>query len=391
MPRSDRSDNPDTRRPIRVLHLIHTLERGGTEQLLASWLTCPEAAEFSYAVCCLFGGGPHEHAIRQAGVPVDIAGMRLPYDLAGLYRAARIIARFQPDIVHTHLRCSDLVGPLLARLAGCRRVLTTIHNPAVHYFKPGQAIGRFEAWTYTLGSKLFPRYYAAISQAVAQDIARYMGNKASIWVVHNAIDWRGVQAAVRRSRLQVRSQLGLSERTPLFLCVARLEYQKGHNDLLKAFAEVRRRCPEAVLLLAGEGTARDQLQRQAADLGLDHSVSFLGRRADVPELLNACDIVVSAAVYEGFGICLAEAMALGAPVIATRVGGIPELVEDGVTGLLIEPGDYRALAQQILDLYDDLPLRRRLAQAGRRRVIEQFDVSRMLERYHDIYRRMLRY
>jgi len=373
----------------RVLHLIHTLDRGGAEQLLASWFNWVQDSDFQYEVCCLFSGGVHEDSIRKANVPVHIAGLKSPYDLIGLGRAARIIARRRPDIVHTHLRYSDLVGPPLSLLTGCRRVLTTIHNTAPHYFEPGIALSRFEAATYKSISKLFPRYYTAISQAVAEDIKLHLGNNSPIWVVYNAVDCERLRATVDRDRSRVRQELSLAEDTPVYICVGRLEYQKGQHKLLEAFDLVLRRQPQAVLLLVGEGSARPALEQQTAQLSRKENVRFLGKRSDVPALLNAADVFVSAAIYEGFGIALAEAMALGVPVISPRVGGIPEFIENNVTGVLTQPGDWEALAQQMLELHNDEPRRRRLAKAACRYIETNFHISRMVEAYEEIYRHIL--
>ena len=380
---------PDVEGRIRVLHLIHTLERGGAEQILVSWFKSGGSEQFAYEVCCLFRGGPHEATITKAGIPVHIAGMRNPLDLAGLRRAARIIKQAQPDIIHTQLRYADLVGPLLARWTGCRHVLSTIQNTADHYFEPGLAIGRAEALLYKWGSKLFPRNYVACSEAVAKDIERHMGNKVPVWVVSNAVDCDRLIAEIKHDPQQVRSRLGLPDDALVYISVGRLEYQKGHSDLLQAFTRVKAHSPRAVLLLAGEGSLRSQLEAQADELGLEESVIFLGERSDVPELVNASDVVVCSSLYEGLPVAIAEAMALGAPVLATRVGGVPQLIEAEVRGIVVEPGQVDALAAQMQRLYDDEPLRKRLGEAAKKFIREHFDISLMIQGYEDVYRQML--
>ena len=375
---------------IRVLHLLHTLERGGAEQLLASWFTRGGSEQFTYEVCCLFRGGPHEATITAADVPVHVAGMSNPVDPRGLSRAMQVVRRFRPHVIHTHLRCADLWGPLLARSAGGARLLTTIHNSADHYFEPGEAIGRAEASIYTWASKLSPRPYAAISHAVAEDIARHLGKRRSVTVVHNAIDCRGLEDALIRDRRQMRTELDIAQEATVFLCAARLEFQKGHANLLRAFAEVQKSYPQALLLLAGEGSQRETLEALRDELKLGDTVRFLGERSDVPELLGAADIAVSASIYEGFGISLIEAMALGVPVIATRVGGVPEFIRDRQTGILTTPDNCAELAQDMLQLCRDAALRTTLAENGRKYVREHFDIARMIDQYEEIYRQLVR-
>lgn len=389
MESSARRQGRDVEGPIRVLHLIHTLERGGAEQILVSWFKSGGSEQFQYDVCCLFRGGPHVPTVTEAGVPVHVAGMKNPLDLMGLRRAARIIKQVRPDIIHTQLRYADLVGPLLARMTGCKHVLTTIQNTAGHYFEAGAAIGRFEAVAYKWGSKLLRRNYVGCSEMVAKDIVRHMGNKMPVWVVPNAVDCDGLISEIRHDRAEMRVQLGLSEQAPVAICVGRLEYQKGHTYLLDAFAKVRANRPDAVLLLAGEGSIREALEARSSELGLAENVIFLGERSDVPELVNASDVVVSSSLYEGLPVALAEAMALGAPVLATRVGGVPQLLEDEATGILIEPKDSDSLAVGLERLYQDEQLRRSLGAAAQEYIRKHFDISLMIQGYEDVYRRIL--
>lgn len=379
----------NSRKPVRVLHLVHTLDRGGAEQLLVSWFNWARESEFQYEVCCLFSGGAHEDSIRKANVPVHIAGLKSPYDLIGLGRAARIIARSRPDIVHTHLRYSDLAGPLLSRLAGCRRVLTTIHSTAPRYFEPSADISRFEALIYKSLSRVFPRYYVAVSQAVAEDVEAHLGNRTPIWVVHSAVDCQRLRAAADRDRSVVRRELGVSQQAPVYICVGHLEYQKGQDVLIEAFSLVQQHQPDAVLLLVGEGSARPQFQQQAAQLPKKENIKFLGKRSDVPGLLTAADILVSASRYEGLPVAPIEAMALGVPVIAPRIREMSDLIQHNINGVVTEPGDCRALAEEMLQLYKDKPRRHRLAEAARKHIEANFNISQMVEAYEDIYRRIL--
>ena len=172
--------------------------------------------------------------------------------------------------------------------------------------------------------------------------------------------------------------------------LGRLHPQKGFSDLLTAFAQVRQRIPSVRLFVAGDGELRDDLEAQARSLGMAAVVTFAGVRADVSEVLAALDVFVLPSLWEGMPNAVLEAMASGLPVVATAVGGTPEVVVDGVTGLLVPPQDPGALAQAIGHLLRDPDLRRRMGRAGRRRVEEHFDVRETVRQVESLYETLLR-
>mgnify|MGYP000274199176 CR=1 FL=1 len=183
-------------------------------------------------------------------------------------------------------------------------------------------------------------------------------------------------------------ELGLDERHLLALCPAALVAHKGHRHLLDAWRAVEERGPEAILLLAGIGGLEGDLRAQVQRLGL-RRVVFAGWRDDIADLHAAADLVVLASVEEGLGSALMDAAAAGLPVVATRAGGIPEVVRDGVTGLLAPPGDAPALAAHLLGLLNDAVRRNRLGAAARERAAQHFGYERMVDEHLDLWREVL--
>jgi glycosyltransferase involved in cell wall biosynthesis len=165
----------------------------------------------------------------------------------------------------------------------------------------------------------------------------------------------------------------------------RLAAEKGISVLLESMKEVLAKVPRAWLVIAGDGPERAALECRAHDLRIDHRVDFLGMRADLPRIMAALDVFVLPSLYEGFGLVVLEAMAVGVPVIATCVGGVPEVVEDGVTGVLVPPGDPSKLAEAILRLERDGELAKMLVEHASTRLRSEFDMARMLDAIERLY------
>jgi len=207
-------------------------------------------------------------------------------------------------------------------------------------------------------------------------------------LIRNGIDVARYSAAAA-SRDAWRADNGFSSEDLLFLCVARFYLQKNHKTLLEAFASGPARIPNAKLVLAGDGGLRDEIGRQVRDLGIAGKVHFLGRRADIPEVLAACDVFALASLWEGNPLSVMEAMAAGLPVVVTAVGGVPELVASETQGILVPPGDPQALSTALLRLATDPAMRRAMGLAAAKRAQSEFDDRNMVEAYESLYDELL--
>jgi glycosyltransferase involved in cell wall biosynthesis len=229
----------------------------------------------------------------------------------------------------------------------------------------------------------------AVSDAVRASYAALAGFPAERTVViHPGIDMRAA-ASAPGDRDRLRRELGVSATAPVLLNVGRLHPVKGQRGLVPAMRAIRRRHPDAVLLVAGDGELREVLTRDIATAGLDGAVRLLGTRSDVDALLAASDVLVLASESEAAPLPLFEAMRAGRPIVATDVGGVREIVEDGVNGYVVPRGDPEALAAGVLRVLGDPGGARRLGDAGRRLGAERFDIRESVRRIEAIYRALL--
>jgi glycosyltransferase involved in cell wall biosynthesis len=360
---------------IDALILIKGLGRGGAEQLVLSAIRHGDRSRFRYRVAYLL---PWKDALVG-----EIEGMGVPtYCLdgargVGWIRRLRSLVRSQGiDVVHAH----SPVAAAGARLAVGRmaRFLYTEHN----------VWERYHAATYWANVLTFPRNdrVVAVSDEVRRSIRYPRGigflRMPPVETVHH-----GAEPAVLErppSGDRVRAELGIPEDAPLVGTVANLKAHKGLDQLLEAAVEVRRRVPSARFVVVGQGPMETPLRAQAAATGLDGVVTFAGFRTDALRIAAAMDVFVLSSHHEGLSIALVEAMALGRPVVVTRVGGLPEVVDDGQEGLLVPPGDPAALAAGIAALLGDGDLRRRMGEAARRRA-RGLDVRHAVRRTEELY------
>jgi glycosyltransferase involved in cell wall biosynthesis len=210
-----------------------------------------------------------------------------------------------------------------------------------------------------------------------------------IKVIYNGIDPDAFPPSDAASRAQARELIGVGENTPLVMQVARFHPVKDHETSVRAFARVVEAMPEAQLCLVGDGQERAATEALAAELGIHDHVLFLGTRSDVDKLIPAADVFVLSSLSEGVSVTLLEAMATGLPIAATGVGGNPEVVEHGMTGLLSPRGDDRALAANLVTLLQDPAQRQAFGRAGRARLLDMFTQERMHREYADLYGQLL--
>lgn len=296
-----------------------------------------------------------------------------PWGLLKLSRAfAGAIAEHRIEIVHANSPTTALAARM-ARGSQGPAVLTTAHGIWKDWTKPAVAA------LFSLGSDRV----MGCSQALTSDLIRHGLSPRKALTVHNGIPFRE-EAVNPQERLQTRRELGIAPEDPVILVTARLAEQKGLTYLLDAMPAVWRGYPEARLLIAGEGPLAEMLAERAGRLG--DRIRLLGPRSDVPRLLAAADIYCLPSIDEGLPLALAEAMAEGLPAVATRVGGIPELIRDGVTGFLVPARDPERLAERLLLLLSNPGLRQRLGRAGRASVRAEFTLERMIGRFEEVYR-----
>lgn len=311
--------------------------------------------------------------LRNAGIEVDVLPPTpaLHRDLAGL-RA--VLAARQADLLHAHGYRADILGALLP---ASRQVATVA---TLHGFSPTDWKGRW----YTRFDRLALRRFdavIAVSAPIRDTLVRSGVSQTRVHVLHNGVDVPGAP----EPRVALRAALQCDDAAFVIGTVGRLSLEKGHRILLTALAEARRDYPQTVLVLAGDGPERDELERLAHTLGLTASVRFLGQRRDLERVYPAFDLFVLSSLTEGSPTALLEASAYGVPTLASRVGAIPDMLKEGSEIDLVPPGDAAALAAALRRLAGDATARRRLGQAARTRYDTEYRLSPWLDRVQDIY------
>lgn len=342
----------------RVLHVICDLSAGGAERMVVE-LVRRRSPDFEVEVATIQGGGPLEVELRAAGVPVWLGRRRGARGLLSTF-GPLVAAAARADIVHTHLYAGDVWGRAAAVVAGIGHGRRAVLLSTEHNFNPD------EGWRVWVKRATAPatRVVVAVSEAVAVNAVGHerVARPSQIRVIPNGVD------VARFVRVPARSP---SAQPLRLLAVGRCVPQKGFDLLIDALP------PGVTLRIAGDGPFRREHPQ----------VEWVGRVADVAPLYAAADIVVVPSRWEGFGLVAAEAMAARCVVVASAVGGLPEVVGDA--GVLVPPGDVGALRAALSALVADRPRCAQLAAAGRLRAVSRFDIVRCVRAYEDLYRELL--
>jgi glycosyltransferase involved in cell wall biosynthesis len=318
--------------------------------------------------------------LQAAGVPVIRLGLTQKYNPVPIFQLERFWRAEPPDLIHTHLYHAGLIGRTVARIRGLGPVV-------VHQHGAEKARSGLRSWL-DRSTTNWVQCYIASCRAVAETLEKRENVAAArIAVIYNGLD---------RSTIQQPSQQALKpdgwpvpDGTRSIVCVGRLSPEKGQKWLVQALSQLDQQEQPVHLVLIGDGDSRGDLQEQVLQLGLTEQVHLLGARKDVPDWLPHFDLFVLPSAWEGVSLALLEAMAAGLPVIATESGGTPEVVEAGVTGLLVPPGNPTKLAEAIQILLSDGDLRKKMGSAGQERVRSKFTAEETIRQMDRLYQRML--
>jgi len=376
-------------RPVRITYLIGSLEIGGAEQQLVRLVNALDRGRFQPSVLCLYRGGALESALDPS-IPVDGVSLdsvthrgvrsKVLLALRILWTVGRGLRRQRPDIVHAYMPTAYVLGAVAAWclrirvVIASRRALVSYH---MHRFARWRLLARFANRVIDL--------HLCNSDAVREyAIAREGLDRGRTAVVHNGLDLPRPGAPP-----PLPDGWRTAGTTLLAVCVANLIHYKNHRMLLRATARVAADHPGFRLVLIGQGPERPALALEAEQMGISGRIVFAGSVPAAAQLLPAFDLALLTSDEEGFPNAVVEAQAAGVPVVATAVGGVLELITDGVDGLLVRAGDDAELAAAIHRLAAAPDLRRRLGAAGRDRIGRQFSVERMVTATEAVYDKLL--
>lgn len=375
---------------VRILHVITRLDRGGSATntlLTVAGLPAP------FRQSLVFGRTEEPPALAQTlhgkvemvEIPELVRNPSPVNDLRALLTLYRVIRRGRFDLVHTHTSKAGILGRLAAWLAGAPRI---VHTPHGHAFSgyAGRATTRLFILLERAAARFTDRIIGLTDQEVRDHLDRGIGRPGQFTSIPSGVELAGFEKPPDAPPV-LKTSLGLPPTACVLGCVGRLEPVKGHRVLLDAFADLAPRFPELCLALVGDGELLPELGAQARQAGLADRVRFLGWRDDIASVLHAFDVFVFPSLNEGMGRALVEAMAAGRPIVASRAGGIPEVLGGGQAGLLVAPGSAPDLARGIETLLLDPALGARLGEVARERA-RAYSVDAMLEQIETLYREL---
>jgi L-malate glycosyltransferase len=367
---------------IRLLKMVTNFKIGGTERQVANLALRIDSSRFDLHLGCLQNWGELLQELEILKVP------RPEFRIGALYgartfrqtiRLARYIKRNLIQIVHSYGFYSNVFAVPAARLAGARVIIASIRDTG-EILTPMQR--RVQKQVCRLADCVLVNAEAIRHMLIEQG---YRQDK--IVVIRNGIVLS--RSAGENPGARLRAELGLPPSARIVIVSSRLNPMKGIGYFLEAAALVAGKVPDAAFLIVGDGANRSELESKALALGLGKRMVFAGFRTDVPDLLSESAIAVLPSLSEGLSNSLLEAMAMGVPVVAATVGGNPEIVDDGVTGILVPPKDGAALARAMCSLLEDRNLAHRMGAAGKQRVAERFGVDRAVVEVEQLYEHLV--
>lgn len=370
---ADDVSGEEARRRRCVMQVTWSLVAGGSETYALTVASNLDSSQYRVGMCGVDQGGALEQEIQRRQIPYHIMNRRAGIDVRLMARMFMLLRRERVDVIHTH-HFNQLFYSLPAALLLGIRVIHTEHS--VEAYKK-----RHLCWALRLMSVCCHRVTAigADGERVLREKVRIPRHK--LQVIRAAVDLTRFDC----NRVQARSALGLRLDDRVATIVARLYPEKNHCLLVKAFAQVLAKLPDAKLMIVGEGTEEGSIRQAIQELGIGRQVMMLGVRRDIPVILAATDVSVLCSDREGLPISVLEAMAAANPVVATRVGDLPCVVQDEQTGMLVEPGSPEALAAALVRLLGDPALARRLGQAGRVHVQANYSLEQMVYEHQQLY------
>lgn len=365
----------------KILHLNNTSSIGGAEQVILNLADFVSPDRYTSYVG-VFREGELVSELKKRGIKfLWLKESTQVYDFKFLKNITRLIRANHIDLIHSHTWGTDFYAYWASRILKIP-MITTVHN---RYYI-------FEKWSRRFSYKVFLSHIKKII-AVSQDIKNLLQEAVKlspqkVELIYNGIDTNKFE---NRGNLEkIREELKLSEDELILGNVGNLREVKDHHTLILAFNKISSLFPQAKLLIIGEGELKPSLLKLCSELGLEERVLFLGHREDVPSILNLMDIFVLSSRLEGCSISILEAMASGKPVIATEVGGNPELILKGKSGFLVPSAEPEKLAEKMVLLLKDENLRREMGEEGKNRVKEKFSLERMAKNYEELYSSILK-
>lgn len=370
---------------LRIMHIIEGLSLGGAERRLVNDLKFINKLRFENAVCVLFNRLDLEKEVSVLNVPLYKLNLRNSADFPCFFKLLKLIKSFNPDIIHTQLFWADILGRAAAKISGVSAVVSTVQS-SVYEPESGYLFSRKRKLLDRITGMIINGNYIAVSEFVKKSIVRRLKIKeGKVRVIYNYVDSSGFEKLAPKAKDRLRNRLGLSEEDIVMSTVGRLNPPKGHHFLLEALAILRPEFPTLKLLIIGDGPSRNMLEECARRLGIEREAVFLGMRPDVQELVQISDVFVFPTLSEGMPISLLEAMAMQMPCVASAIGPILEVINDGENGYLFSPGDSQGLASVLRGIFKSRDKMEEVGLKGAISIRDKFSAAEAVERLSALY------
>jgi len=360
----------------KIMHLIGSLDVGGTEKMLLSLAENSDKRKYDVSVSCLIREGSLAEEFRRKNIRLHVVGMKNRFDFTVILRLIKLIKREKVDILHTYLFYSNIAGRIAGTIAGVPVIISSERSTSEWKNIIHKTI---ELLTDFMVDKTI-----ANSQAVKKSLINDVGlSGKKIDVIPNGINLENYDKKIDTGKKK--KQLGLTPSKKIVGTVTRLHPEKAPQDFVRAAATLKKKFPDVQFIMVGDGRMRTKLESMVSELGLKEDFVFTGVRDDVSEIIQVMDVFALTSLWEGMPGVVLEAMAWSKPVVATNVGGTPEVVDDGATGFLVPAGDADAAAQATLFLLQNSEKAREMGGEGRRKVESNFALNDMVKQTESLY------
>jgi len=368
-----------TDEPLKIVHVLHSFDVGGLENGVVNLINHLDHQFYRHIICCITHSGNMAKRLERYDVQIVEFEKKKGHDWFLVFRLARLFWMLKPHIVHT--RNWGTIDAIIA--AWLSRVPIRLHGE--HGWKKedlhDKSMKKQLAWRVL---SLLVNQFVAVSMQLAEWLMHDIGiNKKKVTIITNGVDLKKFDGLAEKKA--IRQKLGLSADKFVIGSVGRLDPVKDYVSLVRAFWNSMEKCPNAHLILVGNGPCWEEINNLKGILGLQDQISILGERDDVAGLLCAMDVFVLPSLFEGISNTILEAMAVGLPVIATRVGGNSELVDHGKTGLLVSPQNICALEEAINTYFSNPELCTQHGAAGKKKIERELSLAKMVQSYHVLY------
>lgn len=374
---------------LKILYFLNAYEEDGPGLLMcqiASLLAPREGMEIYTAA--LSRGGSLEERLKEKHIPTRVIGMKGVLDRSGYQALKSYLKDMSFDIVHTNILRADLFGRMAAHAVGVPVIISTEHG--LHAWEHrGNLVRKIVKWLY-LRTVSYNSAIVAVSDAVKESLVSEGIPPGKIHRIYNGVDVNAFAPLPGLERDKMRRYITDDKVCCTIGLVGNLVELKGLRYFIEALPPVFEKYPETLVVVVGEGPLRGEMENEVAKEPFSGRVKFLGKLSQITgRIMAALDVLVQPSLTESFGLTAAEALSCEVPVVASNVGGLTELIEDGVCGYLVPPRDSRALAGKIIELLDDPDKRRTFGRAGRERIMNLFQLSSTVDQYLELYKRLL--